>query len=35
MTTTTLAALRAGQLKGITRLDLACGLQEFPREVFE
>jgi hypothetical protein len=35
MTTTTLAALRAGQLKGITRLDLACGLQEFPREIFE
>jgi len=37
MTTTaaTLAALRSGQLKGITRLDLSCDLQEFPREIFE
>ena len=37
MTTTaaTLTALRAGQLKGITRLDLACGLQDFPRDIFE
>jgi hypothetical protein len=37
MTTTnaTLAALRSGQLKGIRRLDLACDLQEFPREIFE
>lgn len=37
MTTTaaTLAALRSGQLKGITRLDLACDLQEFPPEIFE
>ena len=34
-TTATLAALRSGQLKGITRLDLACNLQEFPREIFE
>jgi len=34
-TTATLAALRSGQLKGITRLDLACDLQEFPREIFE
>ena len=34
-TTTTLAALRSGQLKGITRLDLACNLQEFPSEIFE
>jgi hypothetical protein len=33
-TTATLAALRSGLLKGITRLDLACDLQEFPREVF-
>ena len=33
--TATLAALRSGQLKGITRLDLACDLQEFPREIFE
>jgi hypothetical protein len=32
---TTLAALRSGQLKGIKRLDLACDLQEFPREIFE
>jgi hypothetical protein len=34
-TTATLDALRSGQLKGITRLDLACDLQEFPREIFE
>ena len=34
-TTATLTALRSGQLKGITRLDLACDLQEFPREIFE
>jgi len=33
--TATLAALRSGQLKGITRLDLACNLEEFPREIFE
>jgi hypothetical protein len=33
-TTATLAALRSGQLKGVTRLDLACDLQEFPREIF-
>ncbi|WP_214508989.1 leucine-rich repeat-containing protein kinase family protein [Pseudomonas brassicacearum] len=31
----TLAQLRAGQLSGITRLDLACGLTEFPREIFD
>jgi hypothetical protein len=31
----TLAALRSGQLQGITRLDLTCDLQEFPREIFE
>ncbi len=31
----TLAQLRAGQLTGITRLDLACGLAEFPREIFD
>jgi len=30
----TLAALRSGQLRGITRLDLAYELQEFPREIF-
>jgi hypothetical protein len=34
-TTATLAALRSGQLKGIKRLDLACDLQEFPRDIFE
>jgi len=34
-TTATLDALRSGQLKGITRLDLTCGLQEFPQEIFE
>lgn len=34
-TTATLAALRSGQLKGIKRLDLACDLQDFPREIFE
>lgn len=33
--TTTLAALRSGELKGITRLDLACNLKHFPREVFD
>ncbi len=31
----TLAQLKAGQLAGATRLDLACGLTEFPREIFE
>ena len=31
----TLAQLRAGQLTGITRLDLAAGLSEFPREIFD
>ncbi|MDO4238411.1 protein kinase [Pseudomonas sp.] len=31
----TLAQLKAGQLAGTTRLDLACGLTEFPREIFE
>lgn len=31
----TLDALRAGELAGITRLDLCCGLTEFPREIFE
>ncbi|MFO0033228.1 MAG: leucine-rich repeat domain-containing protein, partial [Cyanobacteriota bacterium] len=35
MSDTTLAALRSGQLKGITRLDLACNLQDFPSEIFE
>ena len=31
----TLARLRAGQLAGTQRLQLTCGLQEFPREIFE
>ena len=31
----TLAKLRAGQLAGLTRLDLSCGLTEFPREIFQ
>jgi hypothetical protein len=31
----TLAQLRAGNLAGTTRLDLACGLTEFPREIFD
>ena len=31
----TLAQLRAGQLSGITRLDLSGGLTEFPREIFD
>jgi len=31
----TLSQLRAGELSGITRLDLADGLTEFPREIFE
>ena len=29
-----LEALRAGKLAGIKRLDLSCGLTEFPREIF-
>lgn len=33
--TTTLEQLRAGQLAGTRRLKLACGLSEFPREIFE
>lgn len=31
----TLANLRAGKLAGIQRLDLSCGLTEFPREIFD
>ncbi len=31
----TLAQLKSGQLAGIQRLDLSCGLTEFPREIFE
>ena len=31
----TLAKLRAGQLVGLKRLDLSCGLTEFPPEIFQ
>jgi hypothetical protein len=31
----TLEQLRAGELAGIKRLDLSCGLTEFPEEIFE
>jgi hypothetical protein len=31
----TLARLEAGQLAGITRLDLSCGLTEFPQAIFD
>lgn len=31
----TLAQLKAGQLAGIKRLDLSCGLTEFPPEIFD
>ena len=31
----TLSKLRAGELTGSTRLDLRCGLTEFPREIFD
>ncbi len=31
----TLDQLRAGQLSGYRRLNLSCGLQEFPREIFD
>ncbi|MES2262826.1 MAG: leucine-rich repeat-containing protein kinase family protein [Pseudomonadota bacterium] len=31
----TLEQLRTGQLAGIRRLQLACGLTDFPREIFE
>jgi Protein tyrosine and serine/threonine kinase/Leucine rich repeat len=30
-----LAQLKSGQLRGIKRLDLSCGLTEFPREIFD
>ena len=33
--TDTLTRLRAGQLKGLQRLDLNCGLTRFPREIFD
>lgn len=32
--TDTLAVLRSGQLRGITRLDLSCDLEVFPPEIF-
>ena len=35
MSTDTLALLRAGKLAGTTRLDLSCGLTEFPPEIFD
>ncbi|MDB5846885.1 MAG: putative serine/threonine-protein kinase, partial [Rhodoferax sp.] len=31
----TLSELRAGRLAGSQRLDLACGLTTFPREIFD
>lgn len=31
----TLEQLRAGELRGVQRLQLACGLTEFPNEIFE
>ncbi len=31
----TLSALRAGQLDGIKRLDLSCGLTDFPSEIYQ
>jgi len=30
-----LSRLRAGELAGARRLDLSCGLEEFPREIFD
>lgn len=35
MSADTLSLLRAGKLTGTTRLDLSCGLTEFPREIFD
>ena len=35
MNSDTLASLRSGELSGAARLDLSCGLTEFPREIFE
>ncbi|MES2877190.1 MAG: leucine-rich repeat-containing protein kinase family protein [Pseudomonadota bacterium] len=35
MTMNTLERLRSGQLAGTRRLKLACGLQDFPREIFD
>ncbi len=31
----TLSSLRSGELAGITRLDLSCGLTHFPEEIYE
>ncbi|MEK7949799.1 leucine-rich repeat-containing protein kinase family protein [Luteolibacter soli] len=35
MSADTLTLLRSGKLTGATRLDLCCGLTEFPREIFD
>ena len=35
MSADTLALLRAGKLAGATRLDLSCGLAEFPPEIHD
>lgn len=35
MSADTLALLRTGKLTGTTRLDLSCGLTEFPQEIFD
>ena len=35
MKTATLEQLRDGQLAGARQLKLACGLTEFPREIFD
>lgn len=35
MPTDTLSLLRAGELAGTTRLDLSCGLTEFPSEIYD
>lgn len=35
MSADTLTLLRAGKLAGITRLDLSCGLTEFPSEILD
>jgi hypothetical protein len=35
MSADSLSLLRAGKLAGATRLDLSCGLKEFPEEIFD
>lgn len=35
MSADTLTLLQSGKLTGATRLDLSCGLTEFPREIFD